>query len=87
MKVNITKHTHEQVELNDDEVFRVANEVIEKVYNLTGWEYVNKDGFLEWWEDTHGSGLTHTGPKATPEQTLGFEIIRTIRRFKLGHKQ
>lgn len=35
----------------------------------------------------HGSGLTHTGPKVTPEQALGFEIIRTIRLFKLGRKQ
>ena len=87
MKVNITKQTHEQVELSEDVMFEVAKEVIEKVYRLDGWEYVNKDGFLEWWEDTHGSGFYHTGPKATPEQVLGFEILETIRLSKLGRKQ
>lgn len=82
MKVETSNTVYATGTLSDTETRRVVHAVLCRIYGLGSWQYINEGGYLESWENTHGAGMTTTGPKATPRQVEGFRAIRALRAHK-----
>jgi len=70
------------VHISRDKMVEITLETLKRVYNIPNDSYINSEGYLEEWYNTHGSGYTEKIRKATAEDKIFFKVKDKIMKKK-----
>ena len=80
----ISEINYRKVLIEFKDQIKITKSIIREIYELDKGDFI-EDGNLVWWEDTHGSGITHTIRIATPGDITGVKLLEEIDAW--GKKQ
>jgi len=79
MEVVVTKH--EKVDLDKGNMKEVTLETLRKVYKIPKDAFINEDGFLIVWQNTHGSGYDEEIREATANDKKILKVMERINEW------
>lgn len=84
MQVTITEvlETRKKVNIPFQTQIHITRTILHDVYGIGKGESI-ENGSLVWWEDTHGSGITHEVRKATDSDFKYFELLEKIHEWEI----
>ncbi len=76
MKVNVS--IPQDIYLSLDQMVDVTLETLKQLFDIPEDAFINDEGFLIQWVNTHGSGFDDKIREATDDDRKYFEIIKMI---------
>jgi len=76
MKIHVS--IPQTIELTREQMIKITLETIKKLFDIPEHAYINDEGTLIKWIDTHGSGIEEGLRKATIEDKKALDIIELI---------
>lgn len=81
MEIRIQEKTYRTVTITKKQRADIAIDAIEAAHALPGLATIDEQGNVTWWEDTHGSGITHEVRKATAADLAAIDTIAKLREW------